>query len=551
MAQTFTKVPQLQKDMPWHRPLVPVLAGFIAGIWLDEAARPGFLLWSLVGCAALGAALLAVLRRIRPWANWSLALLLLVPAGGAWHLARARHKPPWYLGRVLTERGRLCGVRGTVTKEPELHRMSDPWRPATLTDKEFWIVRLDTEAVAFDGRHWARSSGGLAVFAFGDRPEVRVGDDVEFLAFVRANRSATNPGEVDMREVRERWGTAGTASVYSPRAFHVLHRAHWWSSVPAAVGALRTRIKQTLIWDSPSPASGLAVSLVLGERSLLSDDTLELMCETGTVQFIAISGLHVWLFAAFLWAALICLRVPVRGRSAVLIGCIWVYILLTGWQVSAQRAGWVFTFLVAAPLLHRRHDAVSAMAGAALVILALRPQELFSVGFQFTFVAVWAIVYLYGNLATILWPWDMLVERLQQPSARTLGDDLSFYGRHYLLLSVCVWIALAPLQAHYFHTFCIYTPLVNVVLWPLMLILIVGSFLLLPAALIGGLASRILVCFTGFMSAQCEALLRAIGGLPGCVAYTAGPPGWWMAISEMTLRSSATPAMFRPLMNRQ
>jgi len=517
-----------QEHTPRHRPLVPVLLGFAVGIWLDEVLHPEFAVWAATGCVLMGFALAALAHRSWPWANWVLAAFLLVPLGGAYHCTRVRQSPPWHLRRRLTQRMDYCSVRAEVTKEPELQATFDPWEQRRDPVRSYWLVRVEVAALAPAGEPWRRAAGGMVVFADGDRPLLQVGDQVEFRANLRPNRPATNPGETDTREVYERWGSFGTATVRSPKAFKLVRPSHWYSSVPAAVGRLRTRLKEALIWDADQPTHALTSALILGERSHLSESTRDLLAEAGALHFIAISGLHVGLFAAFWWVVLVRLRMPVQARSLVLIALVWLYVAFTGAHVSSQRAAWMLTFVAAAPLVQRRSDSVSAMLGAGLLILALRPQELFAVGFQFTFAAVWAILYLYANLADILWPWDRLSERLEQERERHLGRDLLLYGRHYLLLSGCIWLALVPLQAHYFHHFSPYTPLVNLALWPLMLLLIVGSFLLMPAALLGRIVAQSLVGATGCISTQCESLLEATSRLPGFAVHTPGPPVWWI-----------------------
>ncbi len=67
-----------------HRPLIPVLVGFASGIAADNLWQPRFLLWALLGCLVLILTAWGSLRRMRPWGNWLLAVLLPLPVGGAW-----------------------------------------------------------------------------------------------------------------------------------------------------------------------------------------------------------------------------------------------------------------------------------------------------------------------------------------------------------------------------------------------------------------------------------------------------------------------------------
>ena len=131
--------------------------------------------------------------------------------------------------------------------------------------------------------------------------------------------------------------------------------------------------------------------------------------------FLVISGLHVAIFCFFIMGLLAWTGVPVRLRAVLTIALVWLYVLFTGCGVPAVRAGWMISFVLAAPLLERRRDALSGLAGSALLILLYQPQQLFAAGFQLTFVAMWAILCVYPQLAGIFWPWQGFLADSRRP----------------------------------------------------------------------------------------------------------------------------------------
>ena len=526
---------ELREFVPRHRPLIPVLTGSALGIAIDGVLEPAFLVWVILGCAVLVLTLWGALRGLKPWGNWVLVAVLLVPIGGAWHCRRFRERPPWHLSNLLTEDTWRCYVRGTVTQEPELHFSAPAFHSAGAGAPQFSLCRVEVNALSADGRKWFRAEGGLAVFGGSGRRDLFAGDKVQFAGKVRRDRSATNPGETDFQAIYDRQGTHGVANVLSASAFQLRHRPRWYSSVRVAVGRLRRHVKDELIWSADAPIHGITAALIFGQRGRLGPRLSELLSEGGAFHFLAISGLHVGIFAAFVWAVLSWLRLAVRLRAPILILMIWLYALFTGLHVSAMRAAFMLSIIVAAPLFERRHDSISALIGAALLILLFWPQQLFTAGFQLSFLAVWAVIYLYPELARLFWPWDELVLSMQQPSQRTFFGDLSFYARRYLLLSACVWLAVAPVTAYHFHHFSFLTPLINLVLWPLVLLLILSSFLLMVSALMGGLLPGVLVWVTGFFCLRIETLLEVASELPGFVVHTGGHPIWWVGLFYLVL----------------
>jgi competence protein ComEC len=188
----------------------------------------------------------------------------------------------------------------------------------------------------------------------------------------------------------------------------------------------------------------------------------------------------------------------------------------------------MLTFLAGAPLMGRRRDGISALLGAGVLVLIFRPQDLFATGFQFTFIAVWSIVYLYPQLERLIWPWGRLVDRLQEDSERGVLGALRGYLGRYLLLSTCVWASLAPLTAYHYHHLSFLTPLINSLLWPVVAFLILGSFLLLPVSLVGGPLLGFLLEISRWSGNVVETILRGFSLMPGFVVYTAGPALWWL-----------------------
>ncbi len=79
-----------------------------------------------------------------------------------------------------------------------------------------------------------------------------------------------------------------------------------WNAPPAREGALRAAIRARLrAAESPGRARGLLQALVLGDRAELSPELVGLFTRTGVRHLLAVSGLHVALFAALLLVPLV------------------------------------------------------------------------------------------------------------------------------------------------------------------------------------------------------------------------------------------------------
>ncbi len=517
-----------------HRPLVPVLIGFSAGIALDGLGAAPIGVWTVACAASVILVVLGLRRGLPDRARWALAMLMLVPFGGFWHAARFRATPANHLKNLNLPADSLWHLRARVRERPAMHYRWDPFAESAQGTAGYWMLRVEAEALSSDEEQWHPTAGGLAVFGDGPAPAVEAGDRVQFLGRIGPNRRPTNPGERDRALGYERFGSYGTASVASADSLRMLSSPSWWRALTAAPsrfsGRLSAGVARILERSGSVDAAGLVQAVLFGRPEKLTPATAELFAESGTLHFLAVSGLHVGLFCLLAGGLLTIIGVPVRMRLILTIAAVWGYVAFTGIHTSAARAGWMLTFMLAAPLFGRRGDPLSGLAAAALAILLLQPQRLFSSGFQLTFVAVWAILCIYPQLAGILWPWEDLVARLRHPEEAGVLSEVGLWARSYLLMSFTVWAATAPLIAYHFHLFSPLTPLLNLVMWPLVLSLLVTCLALALSVALGGILAGVLAALALFWAEGMRSLLQATEGLPGFGLYVPSPPAWWVAL---------------------
>ena len=164
-------------------------------------------------------------------------------------------------------------------------------------------------------------------------------------------------------------------------------------------------------WPSLSPAqqqaNAVALSLLTGDRSLISRETKDLYQLAGISHLLAISGTHV-LFLAIMLAGLVVLVsdrfCPIlysylprwQLRWGVMISAAFIYALFTGFDVPAARTAWM---LLAVGLVRLSLLPVSAMRvllALAVLLAWFDPYVLWQAGYWLSFVAV-ALILKYDN----------------------------------------------------------------------------------------------------------------------------------------------------------
>ena len=151
----------------------------------------------------------------------------------------------------------------------------------------------------------------------------------------------------------------------------------------------------------------LLEGILLGKRSDIPTETLDIFRNSGTFHVLAVSGLHVGLVAMFCYFGLSIFRFPQKILCLLTIIAVLIYACLIGFRPSVFRASLMATLFLFATLIDRDTDYFNLLAFAALVLLLLNPLQLWDIGFQLSFVAVAAIVYFVPKMERPLrWLWE-------------------------------------------------------------------------------------------------------------------------------------------------
>ena len=230
-------------------------------------------------------------------------------------------------------------------------------------------------------------------------------------------------------------------------------------------------------------------AMLLGERSLLTREQRDDFALSGTTHIFAVSGLHVSLFAALIFAACSRARAPFWLTAAATVGVTWFYVRLTGAAPSAMRAWTMIVFLLAARLLGRPAQPLNALIASASFALWRDPALFAEPGFRLSY-AVVASIFLYGvPLGDFLRSRLRLFRYVPAASlsrARRFASALWERGCAAFAVSLGTFVAGASFVAASFGVFTPIAVLANLALVPFLGIL-----------LSAGLVSAALFCVPG------------------------------------------------------
>ncbi|HEX5136041.1 MAG TPA: ComEC/Rec2 family competence protein [Planctomycetota bacterium] len=280
-----------------------------------------------------------------------------------------------------------------------------------------------------------------------------------------------NPGETDRRLPLARRGVGLLAELRTADNVEVLRAAPW--SPAGALAALRRKAAARLHRDLPADVAPVAVALLLGDRTGLSDEDRLDFERTGTSHVLAISGMHVLLLAAMVHALLRAAGLGPRAAAGVTFALALAYVPVAGAGAPVRRAVSVLAFHALALVRGRPPDAGSSLGGAALLLALLDPSEMLSIGSQLSFLAAAGILWLAGP-----WQdrWSARYRLLRRFPAVRHDRPVLLVVTGYLLaafpVSLAAWLATLSLVARAFGVVTPYAVAVNVLAAPLVSVLL-------------------------------------------------------------------------------
>ena len=203
---------------------------------------------------------------------------------------------------------------------------------------------------------------------------------------------------------------------------------------------------------SPLQGSELSVarSLVLGLQG--SDPVEEAYRDAGIVHVLAVSGMHLSIFAYIVLGLFRFLRHKTWQRwlrFLLVLGPVWGYSLLTGLCPSVARAACMFTFVGLGQCLGKRVPLMRSLAVSALVLLWVNPDMMYDLGFLLSYLAVAGLALVNPWLMKIWRPkhrvsrlfWEMSVTSVSA-QIMTFPVILSFFGTFPTYFLIANWIAV-------------------------------------------------------------------------------------------------------------
>lgn len=215
-------------------------------------------------------------------------------------------------------------------------------------------------------------------------------------------------------------------------------------------------------------------ALLLGQRQDISEAVYTSYTNAGVIHILAVSGLHVGiilLILSFIFKPIERLKHGKLIKTILLVSVLWSFALIAGLSASVTRAVTMFSIVAIAINLKRPTNIYNTLAISMFVILLFKPLFLFDVGFQLSYVAVFAIVTIHP-----------LLYKLWKPKNKILN-----YFWNIFMVTLSAQIGILPLSLYYFHSFPGLFFISNLVIIPFLGIILGFGILVILLAVLNSL----------------------------------------------------------------
>jgi competence protein ComEC len=357
-------------------------------------------------------------------------------------------------------------------------------------------VRLTIDKVTVDGD---RIRGKVRLFVGESFLNIRdmsgflhTGDRISAVTRLRKPSVFHNPGVYSYDHRKD-----GIAAIGSIEQVQVVHGGRgimkWIHDKRQSLGA---------IFDRSFSIEGASLhrALIPGLKAGISRDMRDSFGSTGLAHLLSISGAHLGLLA-FMIFRLIKTAVkfmpfkffsrmtlylsPTQIAVIFTLPVLVMYTLISGSSTPTLRALVMVFIYMFALFIGRKDNWLNSLSIAALIILLCRPDALFELSFQLSFIAVLSIGFVLEKRTVKKEQLHVLVGALERRNNRQFTGKLIDKIRTALSITIAAVLGTAPIVTLVFKQFPVISPLSNLVVTPLL------CFILLPLSLVTGFCALI------------------------------------------------------------
>ncbi len=402
----------------------------------------------------------------------------------------------------------LLGMGATAYSLSQPANHASHYSRQTLNTVENWHLKIREvlKANSYSDRYIATVQGVDGRYASGKfllnirkdsvAHPLRVDDELIALAVVEKVLPPLNPYQFSYKNYLEVLGIYDQLRLTRDE---FIQQPHPSPTVFGLAARLREHILTSLKGEGFGQQElGVMSALLLGDRNEISTETYTHYKDAGAVHILALSGLHIGILLLLLQFLLQPLSRLPHGKTiklGTIVVLLWGFACMAGLSASLIRAVTMFSFVAYALYLDRPANTFNILALSMFFILLLfSPMLLFHVGFQMSYAAVFAIVWIYPRMQKFWRPQKGLLRKVWQ----------------LLSVSLAAQLGVVPISLYYFHQFPGLFFVSNIVIIPFLGVVLGLGIGVIALSLLGILPHLLMVLY--------NAIIHAMNAVVGWVA---------------------------------
>ena len=250
---------------------------------------------------------------------------------------------------------------------------------------------------------------------------------------------ATNPGQFDFPLFLKKQGF--NYQLIIPTVDQIECDGHTFFSI---INKTNSTLNNQMKKNASTYTSAWFQALILGNRTFLDEEIIDLFQRWGLSHILAISGLHIGIIVAIFYFIFINFQLTTKEKAEWFIICMLpFYAIIAGGQPSVLRASLMVVLIIFFKKFKWRLRLVDSVCIVFIILILFDKYIVYNIGFQFSFLVTFALI--------------LSKEWLFQTNFKSL---------QLLKISFISQLVILPLQVAYFHTFQPLSIILNVLIVP-------------------------------------------------------------------------------------
>lgn len=209
--------------------------------------------------------------------------------------------------------------------------------------------------------------------------------------------------------------------------------------IDGQINKLRNFWKHIIISNLSEQEASVALAMLIGDKSFMSQELKASFGNAGAAHVLAVSGLHVGIILTILIGFFQWFNRYISRRIALIFAlvCIWIFVAITGFTPSVNRAAFMFTILTIGSLRSSNANSINTLFFSAFVMLIIDPNLILDIGFQLSYLAMLGIFLFYPTIERFFMVKYWLLRKVWQGTAVGISAQLMTF----------------PITLYYFHQF--------------------------------------------------------------------------------------------------